>query len=205
MRTYTPEQIAAGVAFAWAYHRKLRAYLRAGHFPSAFGRRGPAPSDPNFVHCVLAAELADELAAPYDAYIEAHFWFEHRSRGRHPQVRYLHQRRPGGSADRVRDWQRTQAERPTGRVIAEGRAEHATERERFAVQERYLRQLCARWRAGPDEVLRALGGAEAGVFDPSWLSTQPIWRRLSAQGHYARTPGPDLGYLRACRERSAAP
>lgn len=197
MRTYTPQQIASGVTFAWAYHRKLRAYLRGSLFAGAFGRRGPGPSDSNFVHCVLAAELADELGVPYDPYIEAHFWFEQRSRGRHPQVRYLHQRRPGGSADRVRAWQRVQAERPTGRVIAEGRTEHASQRERFAVQERYLRQLCARWQASTDDILRALGGPEAGIFDPAWLSTQPSWQRLTAEGHFARQPGPDLAFLQA--------
>ncbi len=59
MATYTPDEIARGVRFAWAYHRKLRAYLRQPGGTPAW--RGPAPDSPAFIHHVLAAKLADYL------------------------------------------------------------------------------------------------------------------------------------------------
>ncbi len=207
MRTYSADQIARGVTFAWAYHRKLRAYLRRPHPFGAFGRSGPQPTDPNFVHHVLAAELADELGVPYDAYIEAHFWFEHTRRGRHPQVRHLHQRRGITAAERVSAWQRRQAERKEGRVLAEGSVATASRRQRCEHQERTLRELCDRWSATPEEILRAFGGPDAGVFDAGWLRDQALWREIEATGHFERQPGIDLAELerlRAQRGRQGA-
>jgi hypothetical protein len=201
MRSYTPAEIASGVTFAWAYHRKLRAYFHKPSFAGAFGRRGPEPSDPNFVHYVLAAQLADALGVPHDDYIEALFCYEHRTRGRHPQARFLH---PSAAADRIQAWRLAREARPTGRVLAEGRRERGSQQERFALQERYLQQLCARWSAEPEDILRAFGGSEAGVFDPAWLRTQPTWRRLEAEGHFARHPGPDIAYLRERRPSQGA-
>ncbi len=202
MRTYTAEQIARGITFAWAYHRKLRRFLRKSYPAGAFGRGGPSPDDPNFVHHVLSAELADELGVPYDDYVEAHFWVEQRLRGRHPQVRFLHRRAGFGAAERVAAWRQAQAKAPEGAVLAAGAIEPIRRPERFAVQERYLRDLCARWAATPEEILAALGGPDAGVFDPAWLRTQPAWTALRASGHFARNPGPDIAALRACQARA---
>ncbi len=204
MRTYTAEQIARGITFAWAYHRKLRRFLRRSYPVGAFGRRGPSPDDTNFVHHVLSAELADELGVPYDDYVEAHFWVEQRLRGRHPQIRFLHRRSGFGAAERVAAWRQTQAQAPEGAVLASGAAEPIRRPEHFAVQERYLQQLCTRWGATAHEVLAALGGPDAGVFDPTWLRTQPAWRVLEVAGHFARNPGPDIAALQACRERARA-
>ncbi len=201
MRTYTAEQIACGITFAWAYHRKLRRFLRRSYPAGAFGRSGPSPSDRNFVHYVLSAELADELGVPYEDYVEAHFWIEQRLRGRHPQVRFLHRRSGFGAAERVAAWRHAQARAPEGAVLAAGSAEPIGRPERFAVQERYLQQLCTRWGATAQEVLAALGGPDAGVFDSAWLRTQPAWKALEAAGHFARNPGPDIAALRACQAR----
>ncbi len=203
MRTYTADQIASGVRLAWAYHRKLRAYLRRSFHFGAFGRGGPQPDDPSFVHYVLAAGLADRLGVPYDDYVEAHFWAEHRWRGRHPQARFLHQERGWTSAERVRDWQcaRNQG---APRTIAPGRREPARPAERSGTQDLYLAQLCARWEVAPEDILRALGGPEAGVFDPRWLRAQPIWQRLERVGHFTDHPGPDIAYLKRRREEERA-
>ena len=43
----------------------------------------------------------------------------------------------------------------------------------------YLAQLCAKWEVAPQDVLRALGGPDAGVFEPAWLRRQPIWQSSS--------------------------
>jgi hypothetical protein len=203
MRTYTSDEIAAGVRFAWAYHQKLRAYLRQPFHFGAFGRQGPAPDDPSFVHYVLAADLADRLGAPYEDYIEAHFWAEHRWRGRHPQARFLHQEKGWTSAERVGDWQRAQRQGALT-TIAAGKREPARRAGRTGTQDLYLAQLCARWGLPPEDVFRALGGPDAGVFDRRWLRTQPIWQRLDREGHFAEHPGPDIAYLTRRRDEERA-
>ena len=206
MRTYTAEQIAQGVTFAWAYQRKLRQYLGRPYLQS-FGARGPSPSHSGFGHCVRAAELAECLNISFEDYIEAHFWDAQRSRGRHPQPRFLHKYTGPGptSAEKVASWLRARAQGAQAHVLAEGRRERGTKKERLATQERYLRQLGQQWSASPEDILRALGGPEAGVFDPAWLATQPTWLALLASGHFADNPGPDLAYLRRCRARASEP
>ncbi len=203
MRTYTADQLARGITFAWAYHRKLQRFLHRGYRAGAFGRSGPRPDHRSFVHYVLAAELADELGVPFEEYVEAHFWAEQRSRGCHPQARFLHRRTGFGAAERIAAWRKHQADHAEGAAVASGCDDPAPPRERAAAQERYLAQLCARWQASPDEVLAALGGPDAGVFDRAWLKRHPIWRALETRGHFARHPGPDMAALRRCRERAA--
>ncbi len=196
MRGYSAEEIEAGVRFAWTYDRKLRAFL-GDRFRGAHGRRGPRPGDANFVHHVLAAQLARELGATFDDHVEAHFWWEKRHHGRHPQPRHLHQRTgPGNAAEVLAGWRLANRVAPEGSVVADGRPVRTYRSQRFGAQGAYLAQLCARWGVGPTDILCALGGPEAGVFDADWLRRQTAWRTLDAAGHFARHPGPDLDHLR---------
>ncbi len=196
MRGYSAEEIEAGVRFAWAYDRKLRAYL-GDRFRGAHGRRGPRPGNANFVHHVLAAQLARELGAPFDDYVEAHFWWEKRHHGRHPQARHLHHRTgPGNAAEVLAAWRHANQLAPEGCAVADGRTLRTSRSERFATQEAYLAQLCARWGVPRADILRAFGGPDAGVFDADWLRRQPEWCALEAAGHFTRHPGPDLDHLR---------
>lgn len=202
MATYTPDEVTRGVIFAWAYQRKLRAYLRRPD-ALAFGRGGPGPDDPAFIHCVLAARLADRLGVSYADYVEAHFHAEHRWRGRHPEVRFLHRQHGWTSAERVATWQRARGQRGgLARAIAPGTAASLSAAETATTQERYLRQLCARWRAGKADIFYALGAPGAGVFDPGWLRSQPLWRALDARGHFRGRHGADIAYLRELRDQA---
>ncbi len=203
MRAYTAKEITDGIRFAWAYHRKLRAYLGTPH-GGAFGRAGPQPNDPNFVHYVLAAKLAEKLGVPEAEYIEAHFWAEHQWHARHAQPWFLHQDTGWSAAQRIEAWRRAKAGGETGVVLAPGRKVRASKAERRGSQDLYLAQLCARWEVPPQDILRALGGPDAGVFDPAWLREQAIWQALDAVGYFAEHPGPDIDYLTRRRDEARA-
>lgn len=203
MRAYSASELTSGIRFAWVYHRKLRAYLGTPH-GGAFGRAGPQPNDPNFVHYVLAARLADRLDVPYEDYIEAHFWAEQQWHARHAQPWFLHQETGWTAAQRIEAWRRAKTAGETGPVLAPGKVARRTKAERRGTQDKYLAQLCAKWQVPPQDVLRALGGPDAGVFDPAWLREQPIWQALDRAGTFAEHPGPDIDYLTRRREEERA-
>lgn len=203
-RSFTAAELERGVGFAWAWARKLRAYGRLPPWQRPFSRSGPHPGHPNFPHFVLAALLADRLGVPDEEYLEAHFWNAHRRCGRPPEVRFLHNERGFTAAQQVDAWRAAQATSRTGAVLAEGSLAPLTKARRAGRQEQYLRELCAKWGVAAEDIIRAYGGPDAGVFDEAWLRDRDDWRRIAAAGWFTEHAGPDIDYLRRQREERAA-
>jgi len=203
-RSFTDAELERGVAFAWGWARKLRAYSRLPPWHRPFSRSGPNPGHPNFQHFVLAALLADRLGVPDEEYLEAHFWNAHRLYGRAPEVRFLHNERGFTAAQQVEAWRAAQAASRTGAVLAEGTVSPLSQTRRAARQEHYLRELCVKCRVAAEDIIRAYGGQGACVFDEAWLRAREDWRRFEAAGWYAEHAGPDVDYLRRRREERHA-